>query len=628
MRATHQLLAGVILTLVMTGCGAQQFVTQLWPWKQDPPVGSTDLARPFPHLPGAADRAARNTESPDFDFDRHEVGRYVSRFQSDLRGFYGRALERSGRFVPFMSSILEREGVPADLVYLPLIESGFQTGAVSRAGAVGPWQFMRQTGRRYGLRIDRDVDERRDPIKSTEAAARYLRDLYDMFNDWHLSLAAYNTGEGNISRILERRGWQDYWSMGERGYLVRETREYVPRFLAALQIARSPESYGFDRPTEEHFSFDWVRVNRPLSLSTVAELCGTSASEIRELNPALTRGVVPYSGYTLRIPKGMKQSFMTAAANLPAARTVASARPRSSGRCSGMQDDGTYCLRAGETVGAIAQRYGVSSQALMKANGIRNPRRLVVGQALLIPGHKPTKVSAARETAARQGTSRTATLTHRVRGGETIGVIAKRYGMTASGLARANGIRNANKLHVGQILQIPGRAAPAPTQSKLAKAPEAKKPEKAVLRADSAPARVATRESERTAYTVPSITDPPRGSAARSHKVRKGETLGQIAARYGVSADSLMRANGIRNARRLQAGGSLVIPAAAGKSAKPAGKSADARIHTVRAGDTMYSIAKRYNVTVRALSSVNGIKNSRSIRVGQKLRIPQQVAAR
>src|SRR6185436_10575432 len=169
---------------------SQQFVSQLWPWKQDAPAGSTDLARPFPDLPRAAAPTAEAENSPKFDFDHHEVERYVSRFQSDLRDFYGRGLERSGKFVPFMSSILAQQGVPSDLAYLPLIESGFQIGAVSPAGAVGPWQFMRETGRRYGLRIDRDVDERRDPLSSPEAPPRSLRDLYDMFNDWHLSLAA------------------------------------------------------------------------------------------------------------------------------------------------------------------------------------------------------------------------------------------------------------------------------------------------------------------------------------------------------------------------------------------------------------------------------------------------------
>jgi membrane-bound lytic murein transglycosylase D len=677
--------------LVMTGCGSQQFVTQLWPWKQDPQAGTADLSKPFPQLPSATGNDSLNpstANSADFDFDRREVERYVSRFQSDLRSFYGRALERSGRFVPTMSSILEREGIPIDLVYLPLIESGFQTGAVSRAGAVGPWQFMRQTGRRYGLRIDQYVDERRDPIKSTEAAARYLRDLYDMFNDWHLSLAAYNTGEGNIARILERRGSQDYWAMGERGYLVRETKEYVPRFLAALQIARSPESYGFERPAGEAMAFDWVRVNRPVNLSTVADICGTSTSKIRELNPALTRGVVPHSGYTLRIPQGTKQTFMAAAATLPAPKVYAAKAP-SGRRCSGMQSDGTYCLRAGETIGSVAERYGVSTQALLKANDISNPRRVAAGQPLVIPGQRP-QTSGRTYAAAPSGKTRTASFTHRVRSGETIGSISARYGLTPTVVARANQIRNVNRLRVGQILQIPSHSARASSRPEVAtkKVAAAAKP---ALKEPSAPARVATREAERNAYTVPSVTDPPRAAAAqrthtvrsgetpatiakrhgvaldellrangvrdprripvgrtlvipgtrtaaktsaprsasttRTHKVASGETVADIAGRYGVSTSELLRANGIRDVRRLQVGRTLVVPAA-GKRAAQAPRAQGSTIHTVRPGDTLYSIAQRYRVSLSALTSANGIRDGRSIRVGQKLKIPQQVASK
>src|SRR5262249_10011013 len=161
-------------------------------------------------------------------------------------GFFTEALSRSGRYVPRMSSILAKEGLPPELAYLPLIESGFRTRAISRAGAVGPWQFIRGTGRRYGLRIDRYVDERRGPVKSTQAAAKYLKDLHEMFGNWHLSLAAYNTGEQNIARILGQGRVQNYWQMSERGYLYEETADFVPEFLAALHIAETPEAYGFD----------------------------------------------------------------------------------------------------------------------------------------------------------------------------------------------------------------------------------------------------------------------------------------------------------------------------------------------------------------------------------------------
>jgi membrane-bound lytic murein transglycosylase D len=290
----------------------------------DAPTGAAEHQQPYPFTIGGAQTGARHSASIDapgdatqFDFSHPRVDDFVQRFQTDMRDFFEEALSRSGRYVPRMTSILEKEGVPQELAYLPLIESGFRTSAVSRAGAVGPWQFIRTTGRRYGLRIDRYVDERRDPVKSTRAAARYLKDLYAMFGDWHLSLAAYNTGEGNINRILDDGGPGDFWELSDRGYLYRETENYVPQFLAALQIAEEPEAYGFDAPDGEPLRYDVVTVRRQLSLATIAQLSGTSAGIIKELNPALHRGMLPPHGYTVRLPKGSKETFEVAYANLP-----------------------------------------------------------------------------------------------------------------------------------------------------------------------------------------------------------------------------------------------------------------------------------------------------------------------
>jgi membrane-bound lytic murein transglycosylase D len=278
-----------------------------------------------PYHPAPPRAAIDHSPRGQFDFSHPRVDNFVTRFQTSLRAFYTRALSRSGRYVPRMSSILEKKGLPQELAYLPLIESGYSPHAVSRAGAVGPWQLVYGTGRRYGLRIDRYVDERRDPVKSTEAAAEYLKDLHDMFGDWHLSLAAYNTGEQNIARILERRRIESFWEMSERGYLYQETSDFVPEFLAALQIAETPEAYGFDAPYEEPTQYDIIKVNRSLSLSTVARLAGTSTRTIQDLNPALRRGVVPPNGYSIRLPKGTKEGFEIALANMPTttvARTV------------------------------------------------------------------------------------------------------------------------------------------------------------------------------------------------------------------------------------------------------------------------------------------------------------------
>ncbi len=249
-----------------------------------------------------------------FDLDKPEVKRSVASFQTDLRNFFHGALARSAKYVPTMTDMLMRAGVPTELAYLPLIESGYRPEAVSPAGAVGPWQFIPETGKRYGLRIDAMVDERRDPIKSTEAAAQYLKDLHEMFGDWELSLAAYNSGEYRVARILADKGTTDYWSMRARGYLPSETSAYVPKFLAAVQIAKAPQQYGFMAPSDAPMHFEEVNVDRQLPLKTAAGLCGVSASELAELNPALRRGITP-SGYALRVPKGAAEPLRSALAS-------------------------------------------------------------------------------------------------------------------------------------------------------------------------------------------------------------------------------------------------------------------------------------------------------------------------
>ncbi|MBP1690573.1 MAG: lytic murein transglycosylase, partial [Deltaproteobacteria bacterium] len=201
-----------------------------------------------------------------FDLENPAVQSRVTAFQTHLRGFFGGALSRGAKYLPSMTDILVREGLPAELAYLPLIESGYRPQAVSPAGAAGPWQFIPATGRRYGLRIDALVDERRDPIKSTHAASLYLKDLHEMFGDWELSLAAYNSGEYRVARILaDNKDVDDFWDMRDRGYLPSETSAYVPKVLAAVQIARAPEDYGFETPTHTPEHVETVDIERQVS---------------------------------------------------------------------------------------------------------------------------------------------------------------------------------------------------------------------------------------------------------------------------------------------------------------------------------------------------------------------------
>lgn len=374
-----------LLVSSIAGCAASEHSgndPQAWMWQQRPSAAlqSTPYWQPSYTVgrrpTGQAGDPGANRAN-EFDFSHPRVDSFVTRFQTSLRGFFSDALSRSGRYVPRMSSILQKEGLPQQLAYLPLIESGFRPHAVSRKGAVGPWQLIPGTGRRYGLRIDDYVDERRDPVKSTQAAARYLKDLHDMFGDWHLSLAAYNTGENNISRILDLGRADDFWEMSDRGYLYRETCDFVPEFLAALQIAETPEAYGFETPNEEPLRYDLVKVDRSLSLSTVAQLSGASTNEIKELNPALHRGVIPPNGYAVRLPKGSKQTFEIAYASMD--RSV---QPRSPERGHRRY---RHRVRRGETVASIAEEHQVPVTSLLRVNHIRNPRNLQAGRSLRLP---------------------------------------------------------------------------------------------------------------------------------------------------------------------------------------------------------------------------------------------------
>ena len=370
---------------VTAGCSVMRHSTddaESWRWTQSASTEASTQPRPYSvgrGTPAHTGAWTAGTRAPEFDFSHPRVDDYVARFQTDLRGFFASALSRSGRYVPRMSSILEKEGLPQELAYLPLIESGFRTQAVSRAGAVGPWQFIRTTGQRYGLRIDQYVDERRDPVKSTHAAARYLKDLYDMFGNWHLSLAAYNTGEGHITRILGRGVADDFWQMSDRGYLYQETEDYVPQFLAALHIAEEPQAYGFDPPDEAPVHYDLVTIKKSLSLATVAQLSGTSTDTIKELNPALHRGIVPPQGYAVRLPKGTKETFEVALANLPASYFARATPAKAKGR----RGHGVWPTHRAHRGRAVAAKHHV----VATANGARGSKSGPTVVALRHRGH-------------------------------------------------------------------------------------------------------------------------------------------------------------------------------------------------------------------------------------------------
>jgi len=233
-------------------------------------------------------------------------------FQYRIRERFGVWLARSGRYMSVMQEIFRNHGLPEELVFLALIESGFNPQAYSPAAAVGPWQFIKQTAQQYGLKVNQWIDERRDPIKSTMAAARYLKDLYGRFQSWTLSIASYNAGEGRVQRAIEAMNTLDFWSLKQGSHLKEETKNYVPKFMAATLIGKNPSQYGFHIAYQQPLAYEEVVVRRQTPLTWIAKASGVSTNQIRGLNPELRRDVTPpgSSAYRVKLPVGTKQAFL------------------------------------------------------------------------------------------------------------------------------------------------------------------------------------------------------------------------------------------------------------------------------------------------------------------------------
>jgi membrane-bound lytic murein transglycosylase D len=305
---------------------------------------------------------------------------YVENFCGRLRDFFERALARSGKYRSLMGNILRKEGLPENLVYLALIESGFSPDAYSRANAIGPWQFIHSTALRYGLTINSWVDERKDPVLSTRAAAAYLKDLYEKFGEWFLAAAAYNAGEATVGNAVQHSRTNDYWILSQkRKQLKLETRDYVPKFVAATLIAGAPEKYGFeDVAYEPPLEYDQVTIRAPLRLQTVAKLANTEVNVIKELNPALLRNFTPPKddGFALRLPVGSGKIFLAAYKLLPSSAKIKLSLHR---------------VKKGDVLSRIAKQNGLTVNQLMKENGLKS-WRLRPGQELVIVRSEAGKV--------------------------------------------------------------------------------------------------------------------------------------------------------------------------------------------------------------------------------------------
>ena len=388
---------------------------------------------------------------------------YVRFFQTDVRAHFEKWLSRSTRFMPMMRQILEKEGLPVDLVYLSMIESGFNAYAFSFAKASGLWQFMVGTSRQFGLTSDFWVDERRDPEKATLAAAKYLRALHRRFaGDWFLAWAGYNAGEGKINKAIRKDKTTDFWAMRYKGRTLRaETKHYVPKLIAAALVAKHPERFGFHVAYEQPWQVDEVRVEGATDLRVIARAAGIPIESVRDLNPALRRSCTPPGGWILKLPKGTAKTFTENFARIPLEERLQTPQHK---------------VEKGESLSKIARAYGVSEKTILSANRLRSHKQVRLGTVLVIPvgksaalaqgkllEDKPGPRSRAQGRAvlpaAKKGQAKSVRAhagSYRVHPGESLWTIAKKFGTTVEQLKELNGLngRKAQQLRVGQELAV------------------------------------------------------------------------------------------------------------------------------------------------------------------------------
>jgi membrane-bound lytic murein transglycosylase D len=365
------------------------------------------------------------------------VETHLEYFNTRGRDKFQLYLDRSARFMPMMKDILREKNLPEDLVYVALIESGFNPYAVSWCKAVGAWQFMPGTAKLYGLKIDWWIDERKDPIKSTKAAAELLKDLHDHFGSWPLALASYNAGEGKVHRALLKTRSDDFWDLKASRFIKPETKNYIPKYMAATIIAKNPEGYGFTPGSHQPFKYDEVTLEESADLRLIARCSECTYEEIKELNPELKRWVTPpsFDRYVLRIPSGKKDVFLANFAAVPPEQKIKWER---------------HEVKKGETLASLAKKYNTTSGAIRDANGLHK-NRLPPGKHILIPVDMNETADAGYMNPGQ--VSRPQEILYRVRRGETLVKIAKKHDISVADIKEWNkGI--GNSVRTGQKIKL------------------------------------------------------------------------------------------------------------------------------------------------------------------------------
>lgn len=468
----------------------------------------------FEMLPGESNGKKNGFDIPIVINEKVEY--FIRYFQTTIRNSFSNWLARSEKYIPFMRELLREKGLPEDLVYLAMIESGFNPYAYSRSKAMGPWQFIYLTGKKYGLKVNWWVDERRDPEKSTIAAARYLKDLYDMFECWYLAAAGYNAGENKIANGIKRYRTEDFWELTKYRYLKQETKHYVPQMIAAALIAKDPEKYGFTNiEYQEPLRYDKVMVPPATDLRLIAKACEITLEELKELNPELRRWCTPpdVTEYEIKIPFGKAELFE---------KNFKSLKP------AGSTSFKSHIVKKGETIQRIARLYRIEQEPILEINRLQANSRLSVGTNLLIP------------------------------------------------LPNENG----------------GKSSPLTSASK------------------------------------PSMDGKTRPSEfyEMTYIIKKGDSLWSIANEMGVNIGALLSHNKLHPETKLMPGDRLKIKVAEGDEITEASlireeKRKDEIIYVVKAGDSLWSIANRYNVSISEIKNWNNLKGNDRIYPSDRLKL-------
>jgi membrane-bound lytic murein transglycosylase D len=544
---------------------------------------------------------------------------------------------RSGKYFPMMSRIFAEEGLPPELIYLAMTESGLNPTARSWAKAVGLWQFMSSTGKLYGLRSNYWYDERRDFEKSTRAAARHMKDLYASLNDWHLVFAAYNAGPGWVRKASRRAGSKDFWELRHR--LPRETRNYVPQYIAVTLIMTRPEAFGFANIAKaDSLAYETVTVDDCVDLELLAECAGTDLETMRDLNPELTQWCSPpnYDGYPLRIPYGRSALFSERYSQIPEDKKF---------------DFAIHTIVRGETVSTIAKKYGMDMSAIFEVNKISRKTLLRTGSTLVIPiqsksiaavvqaqrkkeiedRQRASKIREQQRTVVSRSAvsvsgprsselvpSGRSRILYTVQKGETIGHIAEWFHVRASNIRNWNNIPYGRHIYVGQKLKIWVPEERMDQYKKIAALPFSEK-QKSVA-AKKSPAQNTDTRKNMDLWT--------------QHTVKRGETLEKIAHAYDVAIADIKSWNKLRTSM-IYDGQTLEIFSrdgarsngeqdnghAATTGIRPSGQNGHSgTVHVVKRGESLDRISKQYDVTISDLKLWNGLRNSR-INAGQRLEI-------